>query len=168
MSTTNPFAKFTTPEATQDSENPFAQFTTPEPEPVEAKSRWEIEDEPVVEPVAEAIPEKSISENIGTVVDKGNIRNAQAAGGLMQAAADAGNGEYDYSLMGDETHYPLWSLQGASQYVGDVAKKIGGDIVGLGVDAADEIISRINNYDHWYVQWYAYKALKRLGWTQKK
>lgn len=35
-------------------------------------------------------------------------------------------------------------------------------------DAENEILSRINNYDHWYVQWYAYKALKRLGWTQKR
>jgi hypothetical protein len=31
-----------------------------------------------------------------------------------------------------------------------------------------EIISRINTSSHWYVQWYAYKALKRLGWTQTK
>jgi hypothetical protein len=36
------------------------------------------------------------------------------------------------------------------------------------LSAEDEIISRINSYDHWYIQWYAYKALKRLGWTQKK
>jgi hypothetical protein len=34
--------------------------------------------------------------------------------------------------------------------------------------AESEIIRRITTYDHWYVQWYAYKALKRLGWTQKK
>lgn len=32
----------------------------------------------------------------------------------------------------------------------------------------DEIISRIKTSRHWYVQWYAYKALKRLGWIQKK
>ncbi len=30
------------------------------------------------------------------------------------------------------------------------------------------IISRINTSAHWYVQWYAYKALKRQGWTQTK
>ena len=35
-------------------------------------------------------------------------------------------------------------------------------------NAESEIIRRIKTYDHWYVQWYAYKALKRLGWTQKK
>ncbi len=31
-----------------------------------------------------------------------------------------------------------------------------------------EIIRRIKASEHWYVQWYAYKALKRLGWTQEK
>jgi HEAT repeat protein len=35
-------------------------------------------------------------------------------------------------------------------------------------NAEHEILRRIKTYDHWYVQWYAYKALKRLGWTQKK
>ena len=29
-----------------------------------------------------------------------------------------------------------------------------------------EILRRLTSRDHWYVQWYAYKALKRLGWTQ--
>ncbi|MDO9264499.1 MAG: HEAT repeat domain-containing protein, partial [Desulfosalsimonadaceae bacterium] len=29
------------------------------------------------------------------------------------------------------------------------------------------IIHKINTSDHWYVQWYAYKALKRLGWRQQ-
>lgn len=92
------------------------------------------------ESVASGIPEKTTSENIGTLVDRGNIRNAQAVGGLAMAAADAGTGEYDWSLMGNETHYPIWSVQGALNYVGDVAKKVGGDIVGLGVDAADMVI----------------------------
>ena len=32
----------------------------------------------------------------------------------------------------------------------------------------DEIISRIKISEHWYVQWYAYKTLKRLRWTQEK
>ncbi len=32
--------------------------------------------------------------------------------------------------------------------------------------AISEIIRRMQSSDHWYVQWYAYKALKRLGWTQ--
>ena len=36
------------------------------------------------------------------------------------------------------------------------------------LNAADEIIRRIKSSKHWYVQWYAYKALKRLGWTQAK
>lgn len=31
-----------------------------------------------------------------------------------------------------------------------------------------EILERMKTSDHWYVQWYAYKALKRLGWTQKR
>ncbi len=31
----------------------------------------------------------------------------------------------------------------------------------------ETIIRRISTSGHWYVQWYAYKALKRLGWTQK-
>jgi hypothetical protein len=30
-----------------------------------------------------------------------------------------------------------------------------------------KIIHKINTSDHWYVQWYAYKALKRLGWKQQ-
>jgi len=34
--------------------------------------------------------------------------------------------------------------------------------------AAGEIIRRIKSSGHWYVQWYAYKALKRMGWTQEK
>ena len=34
--------------------------------------------------------------------------------------------------------------------------------------AVPDILRRMNSSDHWYVQWYAYKALKRLGWTQKK
>lgn len=31
-----------------------------------------------------------------------------------------------------------------------------------------EILGRLIASDHWYVQWYAYKALKKLGWTQKQ
>lgn len=34
--------------------------------------------------------------------------------------------------------------------------------------AITPIFTRISTSKHWYVQWYAYKALKRLGWTQKK
>jgi len=30
------------------------------------------------------------------------------------------------------------------------------------------IIERIEKSDHWYVQWYAYRALKALGWKQKR
>lgn len=37
---------------------------------------------------------------------------------------------------------------GAKKYIGDIKTRI--------------ILS-----DHWYVQWYAYKALRQLGWTQK-
>jgi len=36
------------------------------------------------------------------------------------------------------------------------------------VITADEILHLLKDYNHWYVQWYAYKALKRMGWTQKK
>jgi hypothetical protein len=31
-----------------------------------------------------------------------------------------------------------------------------------------EILKRIKTSDHWYNQWYAYKALRGLGWKQKK
>jgi len=31
-----------------------------------------------------------------------------------------------------------------------------------------EIIQRIKTSDNWYEQWYAYKAMRRLGWKQKK
>jgi hypothetical protein len=30
----------------------------------------------------------------------------------------------------------------------------------------DKIIELIQTSDHWYVQWYAYKALRRIGWIQ--
>ena len=29
-----------------------------------------------------------------------------------------------------------------------------------------EIVKRIERSDHWYEQWYAYRALRTLGWTQ--
>jgi len=32
--------------------------------------------------------------------------------------------------------------------------------------AAAEILKRIQTSDHWYTQWYAYRALKELGWKQ--
>jgi len=35
-------------------------------------------------------------------------------------------------------------------------------------DAVGEILRRIKVSDNWYVQWYAYRALKRLGWTQTR
>jgi hypothetical protein len=38
-----------------------------------------------------------------------------------------------------------------------------GDWRGVG-----EILTRIKTSDHWYNQWYAYKALRALGWKQKK
>ena len=31
-----------------------------------------------------------------------------------------------------------------------------------------EILKRIKTSDHWYNQWYAYKALRALGWQQRK
>lgn len=34
--------------------------------------------------------------------------------------------------------------------------------------AIDIILKRIQQSDHWYTQWYAYRALKRLGWHQTK
>jgi hypothetical protein len=34
--------------------------------------------------------------------------------------------------------------------------------------AVSEILIRIKTSDHWYNQWYAYKALRALGWKQKK
>jgi len=33
-------------------------------------------------------------------------------------------------------------------------------------DAAAEILKRIQTSDRWYTQWYAYRALKELGWKQ--
>jgi hypothetical protein len=38
-----------------------------------------------------------------------------------------------------------------------------GDIRGV-----KEILTRIKTSDHWYNQWYAYKALRALGWKQRK
>ncbi len=35
-------------------------------------------------------------------------------------------------------------------------------------DVIDSIIHKIETSDNWYVQWYAYKALKALGWKQIK
>ncbi len=35
-------------------------------------------------------------------------------------------------------------------------------------EAIPVILERINSSRHWYVQWYAYRALKDLGWRQKK
>ncbi len=35
-------------------------------------------------------------------------------------------------------------------------------------ETVKEILSRIKTSDHWYVQWYAYRALKRLGWRQSR
>ena len=29
------------------------------------------------------------------------------------------------------------------------------------------ILDKINQSDHWYIQWYGYNALKALGWRQK-
>jgi hypothetical protein len=34
--------------------------------------------------------------------------------------------------------------------------------------AIKEILKRMDTSDHWYNQWYAYKALRGLGWTQKR
>jgi len=31
-----------------------------------------------------------------------------------------------------------------------------------------EILTRIQTSSHWYNQWYAYKALRALGWKQRK
>jgi len=35
-------------------------------------------------------------------------------------------------------------------------------------EAVTEIVKRIQTMDHWYPQWYAYRALKELGWKQEK
>lgn len=35
-------------------------------------------------------------------------------------------------------------------------------------NAIDTIISKIKSEKNWYIQWYAYKALKRMGWEQTK
>jgi hypothetical protein len=34
--------------------------------------------------------------------------------------------------------------------------------------AIPQILDRIRTSDHWYEQWYAYRALRRLGWRQTK
>jgi HEAT repeat protein len=34
--------------------------------------------------------------------------------------------------------------------------------------AVKEIITRVTISDDWYNQWYAYKALRTLGWKQKR
>ncbi len=35
-------------------------------------------------------------------------------------------------------------------------------------EVVGEIVRRIKTSDHWYCQWYAYRALRSLGWKQKK
>ena len=35
-------------------------------------------------------------------------------------------------------------------------------------EVVSEIIKRIKTSDHWYCQWYAYRALRSLGWKQQK
>ena len=35
-------------------------------------------------------------------------------------------------------------------------------------DMADEIMHIITTTDNWYIQWYAYKALRSIGWRQTK
>lgn len=35
-------------------------------------------------------------------------------------------------------------------------------------ETADEILKRLNDIPHWYIQWYAYNSLKKLGWTQQQ
>jgi len=35
-------------------------------------------------------------------------------------------------------------------------------------EATTEILKRIETSDHWYTQWYAYRALKALGWRQER
>jgi len=37
-----------------------------------------------------------------------------------------------------------------------------------GRDAVRTIVDRIESEPHWYVQWYGYQALRRLGWTQNR
>jgi len=34
--------------------------------------------------------------------------------------------------------------------------------------AIKEILTRIETSKHWYNQWYAYRALRRLGWKQSR
>jgi HEAT repeat protein len=34
-------------------------------------------------------------------------------------------------------------------------------------NAIRNVLHKINQSDHWYVQWYGYNALKALGWRQK-
>ncbi len=34
--------------------------------------------------------------------------------------------------------------------------------------AVKKILNKIETSDHWYCQWYAYKALRTLGWKQRK
>jgi len=34
--------------------------------------------------------------------------------------------------------------------------------------AINEILSWMGTSDHWYCQWYAYRALRALGWKQSK
>ena len=36
------------------------------------------------------------------------------------------------------------------------------------VESAKKIMNRFETSDHWYEQWYAYKALRTLGWKQTK
>ncbi|MBW1701613.1 MAG: HEAT repeat domain-containing protein [Deltaproteobacteria bacterium] len=36
------------------------------------------------------------------------------------------------------------------------------------MESAKKIMNRFETSDHWYEQWYAYKALRTLGWKQTK
>lgn len=35
-------------------------------------------------------------------------------------------------------------------------------------DAVEKILKKIETSDHWYIQWYAYRALRALGWKQTR
>ena len=32
----------------------------------------------------------------------------------------------------------------------------------------EPILTRFKEEDHWYIQWYAYRALRRIGWRQER
>ncbi|MBN2539724.1 MAG: HEAT repeat domain-containing protein [Deltaproteobacteria bacterium] len=125
--------------------------------------------------------------NLDSVLESGHWRNRVAALKIIQQKGldIAGFGNYRPMLTSQHVPERYW-LAGAL----GVSRRpeTYRDILGLLDDASPnvvckafdalgrrgdksivgEIMKRIETSDHWYEQWYAYKALRTLGWNQTK